>query len=295
MPERKRATYLQNLVIKRVDVVNRGANEHAKILIHKSADYACPTCEPVEKALDNLKPSPGKKCPACGRVMPTAETTSKGDTMPDTDRDLFTLKETMDTAIATAVAAAVDPLQKQLDAYATEKAEFEKAVAAQADPDQIDKSALPEPVRKRLEEAETIAKAASERVAKMEDDADTAKWQGVAKGFPHVAIAKATDGDAVADLAGLFKAVNKGAGAEAADYLAALLRTNEKRAAESKLLSEAGSDSTVTGDATDALEKAAADLMKADATLTFPQAIAKAADADPGLAAATQTEVWAHA
>lgn len=289
MPERK-ATYLRKLKVQRVDVVHAGANQHARILIHKSADYACPTCEPVEKALENLKPAAGKKCPACGRVMPTAEKTSKGAEMSDTD--LTALKEAIDAAVA----AAVDPLQAQIDTFTTEKADFEKAVAeAKADPDQIDKAALPEPVRKRLEEAEAVAKAASDRVAKMEDDADSARWTETAKGLDLVAVAKATEGDAVADVAGLLKAVNKGAGAEAADYLASLLRTNQKRMAESKLLAEAGSDSTATGDADGALEKAAAELMKADSSLTLPQAIAKAADAHPDLAVASQNEVWTHA
>lgn len=295
MPERQ-ATYLRKLKVKRVDVVHAGANADARILIHKSADYACPTCEPVGKALDNLKPSPGKKCPACGRVMPTAEKTSKGAEMPDTD--LTALQEAIDAAVA----AAVDPLQKQLDAHATEKAEFEKAVAETADPDEIDKSALPEPVRKRLEEAEAVAKSVSERIAKMEDEQDTARWLAVAKGLSHVAVAKTlpsgvakADADAVADLADLLKDVNKGAGAEAADYLATLLRTNEKRMAESELLAEAGSDTTARGDADGALEKAAAELMKSDGALTLPQAIAKAAEANPALAAATQTEVWSHA
>lgn len=291
MPAPKRATYLRKLKISRVDAVHAGANGDARILLHKSADYECPSCTGVDKALANAKPPPGKKCPVCGQVVP--QPTSKGASeMPDTD--LTELQKALDAAVA----AAVEPLQKQLDTYAAEKADFEKAMAdaaAAKDPADIDKADLPEPVRKRLEEAEAVAKAAEARVAKMEDDADTARWSGVAKGLDLVAVAKETGGDGVADLAGLLKSINKGAGAAAADYLAQLLQTNQKRMKESELLSEAGAAGTSTGDAEGALEKAAKELMKADTGLSLAQAITKAAEADPALAVAAQEEMLTNA
>lgn len=289
MPERSRATYLRKLKVQRVDVVHAGANPHARILIHKSADYECPGCSGVSKALDNVKPAPGKKCPVCGHVVPMP--TSKGASeMPDTD--LSELQKALDAAVA----AAVEPLQKQLDQYATEKAAFEEAVKAAADPESVDKADLPEPVRKRLEEAEAVAKAAEARIAKMEDDADTARWTGVAKGLDLVAVAKDINGDGVADLAQLLKDVNKGAGAKAADYLAELLAAGQKKLAESELLAEAGSAGAPAAGASEgALEKAAQELMKAETGLTFAQAITKAAEANPALAAAAQEEMLTNA
>lgn len=268
------ATRLRKLRLTRVDTVSAGANvdpltgEGAKILLYKSAE--------------------------------SAATTNGGAPMPTEDEQLAVLAKAIEDATAPAVAAAVDPVKAELDTlrkqYDDEKTAFESAVKAaadaeaEADPEKIDKSSLPEPVRKRLEALEAQALVDRQAVEKMADKAETAKWAEVAKGLPHVAVSKAIGGDAHTDLTLLLKRIAKDSGVEVADQVADMLGQADEKLEQSALLGEAGGQSgeATLSDADAALEKAA-DKVLAEAIgkgedMTRSQAVTKALNADPALA-----------
>lgn len=259
-----RATRLRKLKLTRVDTVTAGANvdrltgEGAKILLYKSAE--------------------------------SATTENGGAHMPTEDEQLAQLRKATDAAVAAAVDAAVAPVKTELanlrKQYDTEKADFEAAVSAAADPEKIDKSALPEPVRKRLEELEAQAKTDRDAVAKMADERDAARWATVAKGLTHVAVAKQAGGDGPGELAQLLQRIEKDAGAETAERVTEVLAAAEAKVSDSKLLSEVGAPASggPLSDADTALDQAAAALMQTDPALTKAAAISKAAIANPQLA-----------
>jgi hypothetical protein len=264
------ATRLRKLRLTRVDTVTAGANvdpltgEGAKILLYKSAS--------------------------------SATTENGGAPMPTEDEQLAVLAKAIEDAAATAATAALEPVQAKLDAlqkqYDDERATFDAAVKAaqeaeaEADPTKIDKAALPEPVRKRLEALEAQAEVSRQAVEKMADERDTAKWSEVAKGLPRVAVAKALGGNAQADLTALLKRIAKDAGVEVAEQVAEVLGQADEKLEQSHLLGEAGGGpgEGQLSDADAALEKAAQALMTADPELTHPAAVTKAANADPALA-----------
>lgn len=279
----KSPTRLRKLRITRVDTVTAGANQHARIMLHKSADHPCDACG-VAKALTNIKPSSGKKCPVCGRVVP--EATAKGD-MPMSD-DLTALAAAIEKAAGEAVTAATADLEARLAEITAERDTLTKA---QADPDEINKADLPEPVRKRLEALEADAAANAERVAKMEDDAAAAQWLDVAKGLDLVAVAKATDGNAVADLAGALKSVAAAVDPATVTTLVDTLKAAQARLSESALFAEAGVATGTPSSAEAQLDALAKGFMEADG-LSYPVAIDRAATVRPDLAGATQEEIW---
>lgn len=281
----RKAFSLRKLEITRCDTVTAGANQDARILLFKAAPgwlkpgQKCPKCgQTMAKAVAS-----GEKCPMCGQTK-TAKAAPEGGDMPDTEQ-LAELRKAIDEAVA----EATKPLQEQLDTQATEKNEFEAAVKAlaeaevEADPSKIDKAALPEAVRKRLEDLEAGAKADRARVAKMRDAADVARWTGVAKGLDLVAKAAEPGGDAVAELATVLKGIEgSDAPAGTVDRLVDTLTTAQARLSESELFREAGAGGESLGGAEGQLE-AAAKALQTKEGLTSAQAYRKAAESNPDL------------
>lgn len=236
-----------------------------------------------------------------GLLSEIAKATTGGN-MPSEQEQLDQLRKQLDDAEAAVEQANAERDEAQAEAteLKDQKAEFEAAVEAaeaEADPAEIDKAKLPEAVRKRLDEAEAIAKAAEERVAKIEHEQAAARWLEVAKGLPFVAIAKKVGGDAAADTGALLHSIAKAAGADSAEQLVALLEMAQERLAKSELLREKGVNGTgsAVGDAGAQLQKAADDIRKAAPNLTAAQAYAQAVVGNPKLALEAQQEDIAHA
>jgi hypothetical protein len=226
---------------------------------------------------------------AKARSAPNVDPPETGDTMPE---------EVTKTDEAPAEPVAAEPAPVE-DAPADEPA-AEPEPAPEADDEEIDdvaevdKAALPASVRKALEQAQAVAKAAEARVAKMEDERDAARWLEVAKGLPFVAVAKKVGGNAAEDTAALLHGIAKAAGPQPAGQLVALLESAQERLAQSELLKSKGADGTSNtfGDAEAQLQKAAADIRKAAPGLTAAQAYKQAVDGNPDLAVTATQEVW---
>jgi hypothetical protein len=267
----RKATRLRKLRLTRVDTVTAGANvdpltgEGAKILLYKSAESAATTNG--------------------GAPMPTTE-----------DEQLAVLAKAVEDATGAAVAEVKTELDELRKQYDDEKTAFEAAVKAAADaealedPEKIDKAALPEAVRKRLEALEAQDAVNRQAIEKMADRAETAKWADVAKGLPLVAVAKSVGGNAQADLTELLKRIAKDSGAEVAEQVAEVLGQADEKLKQSALLGEAGAGNGEgqLSDADAALEKAADKLiteaLAKGETLSRPAAITKAVNSDPVLA-----------
>lgn len=286
------ATRLRKLRITRVDRVYAPANGTeadgplARIVLAKA--WPPPKADPDH---DHSDLAVGERCKGCGYVKKPMAKSTGGD-MPTEQEQLDELRKAIDEAVA----AATEPLQAEVTQLQEQKATFDAAVeAAEAakDPDDIDKSALPEPVRKRLEEAEAKAGAAEAAVAKMRDEGEAARWLEVAKGLPFVAVSKAVGGDAAAETGVLLHSIAKAAGTGPADQLVTVLEAAQAKLAQSELLKSKGVDGPgVTGDADAQLAKAAADIAKAAPNLTHAQAYAQAVAGNPELAFKATQEVW---
>jgi hypothetical protein len=286
------ATKLRKLRITRVDRVWAPANGDqdgplARIVLAKAKTRA------AMDHSDHEDMAAGDTCPECGYTHPNKSATPGGN-MPTEQEQLAELRKAIDEAVA----AAVDPVKAELatvqETYAGEKATFDAAVAATVDPDAIDKAKLPDAVRKRLEDAEAVAKAAEARVAKIEDAAEAARWLEVAKGLPFVAVAKAVGGNAAEETGALLHGIAKAAGEESATRLLGVLEAAQAKLAQSELLKSAGKDGSgaAFGAAGAQLEKAAADIRKGDPSITAAQAYAQAVDGNPDLALKATKEVW---
>lgn len=282
------ATRLRKLRVTRVDRVWAPANGTdtdgplARIVLAKARAKL-----PVDHSTHS-DVGPGDTCPMCGYTNPAKAATETGETMPE---------EVTKTDEAPAEPAAADPVPAEDTPADETPAEPETAPGAdeESDSEDVDKSALPEAVRKRLERAEAVAKAAEARVAKMEHEAEAARWLEVAKGLPFVAVAKKVGGDAATDTAALLHGIAKAAGEAPAKQLLGLLEAAQERLAQSELLKERGTAGTGTlGSAGAQLEKAA-DQIRKDASeagnrITKEQAYQRAVSANPELALKAQEE-----
>lgn len=302
MSDQDRKRYrLRKLRITRCDTVVAGANEHARVLIYKAAPPMADT-----GGMRGMTPQQRRRMQELRRRLEAGEITQAafdaemtrmkrmsksadegGDTMPDDDQ----LTE-LARAIDEAVTQATGPLAEQIQTLTRERDEA-LAKAAPADGEDVLKG-VPEAVRKRLEDAEAVAKAARERVERMEDEADTARWLDVAKGLDHVARAPEPGGNGVASLAGHLKAVAK-ADPAAAEALVKTLTAANTAIASSELLKATGSASAQLSDTRTELAQAAEAIRKANPTLTAVQAEVQALQANPDLARRVRDEEYAHA
>lgn len=166
-----------------------------------------------------------------------------------------------------------DDLKKANETLTGEKSALEKErddlKKAQAPEDNIDKSALPENVRKHLEEQERINKENADAIALMKEEAITKDCESIAKEIPSIS---AEGVDVVKTLAtlkkshpDLFKSVH------------GLLKTADARIKEGGLFKEkgAGSDPNVGATAYDQLVAKAKALQGATPGLSFEKAFDK--------------------
>lgn len=170
----------------------------------------------------------------------------------------------------------LEELQKQLDEKSAKVDEVTKELEALKKTEQkeegIDKSALPEDVRKKMDEMEAVTKAYAEKIAKME-----------AESIHKALVEKCAQIEYVGkkeDLAEILKGVDS----EKADAIFAIFKTANDRIKESNLFKEFGTSAgTSAKSASEQLEKIADELRKEDATLTKEQALVKAYDKHPEL------------
>lgn len=214
------------------------------------------------------------------------EQIEKGDgNMPDTQGtvDLDALLKDASEETREAVKAAfakqaeaISSLEKQVEALS-------KKDGSDADPDDINKADLPEPVRKRLEDLEKKAKDA-EKIAKAEREARVrSEIRKRAEGY-----ANAGEVEKIAEA--IYKA--QGVSQEFAEQLEGLFQAAHERIAKGDLFREMGSGagdgaSTAWGK----IEKAADEIQKANPSLTRAEAIAKAVENNPELETAYAEEV----
>lgn len=145
-----------------------------------------------------------------------------------------------------------------------------KSMSGQPQSEEEILKSLPEAVRKRLEDAEKIAKDASEAVAKLNEE----KAQNEA-----VALAKSYLGKASGDATVLGGLLRKADDAEKAE-IAKLLKAHNAALASAQIFSAVGDTGSET-DETAQINKRAAEIRKADPKITPEQAVAMALEENP--------------
>lgn len=257
------ATNLSEMTIDEVSLVDAGANGEARVVIFKSQSAPPGQTEPAGNAGD---PDAAASAALLKEHQMDIETLSKA--LEDAEAKMAALEKRTNDAEAALEDA--NTVIKAKDAEITE-------LNAKANPpsdDDVMKS-LPEPVRKRLEEAESKARAADEAVAKMQAEKETAE-----------AIAKARDlGVGNADDVGpMILRVRKGLTTAAdADAIESLLKAASAQSKTSALFKAYGSAAAVEGDPETLLKAKADEIQAANKGMTAEQAYAKAVDANPAL------------
>lgn len=242
----------------------------------KLADACESDSEPWNRAL--------KRVEECAKDW--REQLEKGESnMPEKSTknvDLDALLKGVSDEVKSAVKAAFTKQEEELANLRKQVEELSKG-DDEGKPDDINKADLPEPVRKRLEELEKQAKEAEE-IAKAEREARVrAEIRKRAEGYANVG-----EVDKIAEA--IYKA--QSVSAEFAEQLETLFKSAHERIEKGDLFKELGSgagDSAST--AWGKIEAAAAEIMKATPSMTRPQAIAKALEANPELEKAYYEEV----
>lgn len=156
--KRRRINKLSGMTISEVSLVDLPANQHSSVVLFKRADPA----------------------PAGSGIT----------TLNDEDDDMKTLEE-LAKALEDADATITD-LTKRAEAAEAKLAEVQKGAAKQDEAgtgaeDDVLKS-LPEPLRKRLEQAEARAQAAEDAVRKQADEAATREYVAKAGAYQNLAV-----------------------------------------------------------------------------------------------------------
>lgn len=197
------------------------------------------------------------------------ETLSKA--LEDAEAKLDTLAKRADDA-----EAALTEANEVIKAKDAEIENLAKAKAGgEGDEDEEIVKSLPESIRKRLESAEAIAKAAEAEVTKMREQAETTE-----------AIAKAKAlGVGEAEVVGpLLLRVAKGmTTTEDATALEGLLKGLSAQSNTAALFKSVGSDAAVDGDPEEILKAKAAEIQNANKGMTYETAYAKALEQNPSL------------
>lgn len=187
---------LRELKLKRVSLVGEPANEHARVVLFKSAekspvkkdlynvipkdagddDVMCSKCDKAMKA--NLIERAGAVCPNCGAPVPAGAMKMKE-----------VLDKITDPEVRKAVDALVASIAADRDAAVTLATEAEnKRVAAEkkATPAPTEEDLLkniPESIRKRLEASEASAAESKSAILKMQDERTEREYVTKAKGL----------------------------------------------------------------------------------------------------------------
>lgn len=267
---------LQNLDVEWVSLVDRAAVR----------DSENPT-EPMRLLLWKREhPNP----PQEGRM--TAEETTAA--LAKAQEDLKKAEDRADAAEAKATKA-----DEQIEALTKSVDELKKATSSDPEPARLDKSELAEPVRAALEKAEADARAHAERAEKAEKDAkeagDIAKAEReerltkefVAKAESYKALPVKKD-----EFGPVLKEASEKLSKESYEALETVLKAADAQVAATDLFKEQGRGGD--GKPSDALGEAqakAAELRKADSSLSEAEAMRKAFAENPELAARYQDEV----
>src|SRR5690606_12512591 len=294
-----KATKLKNLLIDRVDLVDKGANPEARIVLFKRDDSAgesggVATESSKERNLlksaweliaKHLGFSDEKK--SIGEYVVDIDVRPKingaditksdegGDVkMPEQTANLDELLKGVDEKIREAVKAALAKRDEELEALRRRVDELSKKGEDKSD--DINKADLPEPVRKRLEDLEKRAKEAEE-IAKAEREARIkAEIRKRAENYANVAKA-----DDIADV--IYKA--QSVSAEFAEKLEAILKAANERIEKGALFKELGTSASASDDPVAEFAQLVQKRMEAD-KITYYEAARKVAPERPDLAKA---------
>lgn len=257
---------LSDMTIEEISLVDDGANEDARVVIVKA------------KSGQSGHAVPGGDDPSNPDAAAMAAASIK-----EFEMDIETLSKALEDAEAKLAA-----LEKRAsDAEASLKDAEEVIKAKEAEIDEISKAknppsdeevlkALPEAIRKRLEDAEAAAKAAEEEVAKAKAAQETAEY---------IAKAKSLGAGDAEKVGGLLLRVAKGlTTADDAATLESMLKAAGEQGKTAALFKALGSDTAVDGEP-EAMLKAKADEIEkaAEGKLTKEQAYAKAVEQNPAI------------
>lgn len=289
---------LSEMTIDEISLVDDPANEQARVVIVKARSKnkkpASPDVEDGEtdemdtdSLVDQVKKALAHIAPRVAQTLAgglSAEDQSVTDATEaaalEFQMDIEALAKSLEEAEAKieAVAKAAEDANAEVARLTAEveakDEEIAKLRGGEGEPEDVLKS-LPESIRKRFEENEAIAKAAQAEIAKLKDAAETAE-----------AITKAREvGFGDAETVGpLLLRVRKGTTTTAdADALEAMLKSAAAVDKSSGLFRTAGVDQARPAAADAALDAAAAEIQKNNASLTREQAVVKALEANPEL------------
>lgn len=265
---------LRSLKLKRVSLVDDPANEHAAVVLFKSADG-----KPAAKAkkdddtgagdmvaCSNCGAKMGKgsvRCSKCGTSM-KKEANMKVDLDKITDPDVRKAVEKMAGDLEAAVALAQTEQDKRVAAEAATKKAGDEADLLKG---------LPEAVRHRIEKAETEAKAANDAVKKMAEEKREGEFIAKAKGYGNLSVDPKKFGP-------VLKRISDGTSTEedVAEIHRVLVGANN--VAKTALFAQRGSSERGTGGASTAwaeiqvkANEKRAEVMKAGTKMTYPEAL----------------------
>lgn len=278
---------LKNMKVREISIVDDGDNPHADVLIFKRRDAEGEPTAVLKAKFETVSVLAGTVMELAAGIAGEEGVEKARTILGGMNMDLEQLNERLgeiETNLET-VTKARDDLQSQLDAANARLSEVEKerddAVAKakpSADEDEILKS-LPEPVRKRLEDAERVAREATEAVEKAASEREQGEYVSKARAL------KVVDADGVG---GLMYRIAKGkTSAEDAAKFEAILKQagtiNDKGEKLFEAIGKSQGGDAEDGEAQSELDEAITNIQKAKPSLTREQAYAEALDANPGL------------
>lgn len=264
---------LTEMTIEEISLVDDGANEDARVVIVKA------------KSGHNGQAAQGGFDPSNPDAAAMAAASIK-----EFEMDIETLSKALDDAEAKLAAlekrasdaeASLKDAEEVIKSKDDQIAEINKAANPPSDEEVL--KGLPESIRKRIEDAEAIAKAAQEDVAKAKAAQEQAEYIAKAKSLG------APDADKVG---GLLLRVAKGTTTmDDAATLETMLKAANAQGQTAALFKALGSDTATDAEPEDMLKAKADEIEKAaDGKLTKEQAYAKAVDQNPTLYSAYMTK-----
>lgn len=202
---------LRDLKLKRVSIVDQPANEHARVVLWKSAeapvkkdaynhivrsedDVMCSKCSKASKA--SLIERGGGVCPNCGAKMPAGAMKMKEVLDKISDPEVRKAVDAVVAAIMADLQKAKDDTKAAEDLAAEEQAKriaAEKAAKKDPEEDDVLKGLSPG-ARARLEKAEKDSKEAREAVLKMTEDRREREFIQKARAFGNLSLKPETFG-----------------------------------------------------------------------------------------------------
>lgn len=282
---------LKNMRVNEISLVPEGDNPGADVLILKQRDAVGINTGVIKQRFTELANAAGHLFELAAGAegaegVETASTILKGldmdiEQLNDRLEEIETSLEAVTKRAEDAEARATQ-LEADLAAVTKERDEAIAKGAAEGEGESEDDilKSLPEPIRKRLEDAERVARESAEAVEKAREDADRAERITKAR---ELGVADAEG------IGGLLYRIAKGrTTAEDEGKLVELLQIAKGVADEGKVLFEAigkasGADAGVGAEAQAKLDAAIADIRKAKPEMTEAQAYSAALEANPGL------------